>query len=115
MESDLKNHIKFFLEIKKTNTILRITFRLHLSQNIGCIPFAIQYNLTEHLTPSILYLPLPNPIVPPTLWQPLACTLYLRICFFYVVFTRMVAFLKFHTSVIPLSTCLSLSDLFHSA
>ena len=45
---------------------LKVTFPLHLKQNIGYSPRVVQYIFVAYLTPSCLYLPVPHPRVAPS-------------------------------------------------
>lgn len=89
------------------NTILKL-LSVYISTQIYLFPL---YNTTatEHLYQYLV--PSSPALSASTLWQPLACTLYLRICFFYVMLLEWLHF-KFHTSSDTTGTCLSLSDLF---
>ena len=61
---------------------------LQLWQNIRCIPHVVQYILVACLAHNSLYLPLPTLRVPLSShhWEPLICSLYLWVCFTFVLF-----------------------------
>ena len=59
-----------FLHLKFFNTFFKGYINLQLLQNINYIPRIVQCILVAYLTPSSLYLPLPQPYIasPPRHW-----------------------------------------------
>ena len=72
-------------------TILKVIFHLQLLWNIGYIPCVVQYVIVACFVPNSLFLLIPSPYIAPSppYWWPLVCSLYLWVCFFFVIFTSL--------------------------